>query len=84
MSDLSNGESDQPLKKRIRGDPVTFQTRPVIGERNTERRNKNSNPTLITTEATGHTDQQIYSSGRTSGLFKPCPSCSSCGEGLLS
>ena len=37
---------------------MTFQTRPVIGEGNTERRNKNKNPTLITTEATGHTDQQ--------------------------
>ena len=64
VSDLSNGESDQPLTlKGIRGYPVTFQTRPVIGERNTERRNKNSNPTLITTEATVHQDLQKYRSG---------------------
>lgn len=52
------------FNKRIRGDPVTFQPRPVIGEGNTERRNKNSNPTLITIEATVHQDLQKHRSGR--------------------
>ena len=73
MSDFIQRRAQSTFNKGILGDPVTFQTRPLIGERNTEQRNTNNNPTLITIEAAVKVSTMaIYSvwpSAKTLNLF---------------